>query len=120
MKLGVRFLLSLSLATALASTAAAQSKKEKEDTSTRSLQGQVTDPDDKPVAGAVVQLKDMRSLQVRSFITQDGGAFHFSGLKADADYQVKADYNGASSATRTLSVFDNRRTPVVNLKLEKK
>ena len=97
----------------------AQDRKN-DDPNTRMVQGIVTDAGGKPVQGAVVQLKDMRSLQVRSFITQDGGAFHFSGLKADADYQVKADYNGASSAMRTLSVFDNRRTPVVNLKLEKK
>ena len=34
------------------------------------MQGQVTDADDKPVAGAVVQLKDMHSLQIRSFVTR--------------------------------------------------
>lgn len=101
--------------------AQAQSKKEKrEEAQQRGLQGQVSDPDDKPVSGAVVQLKDLRTLQVRSFITQDDGAYHFSGLKIDNDYQVKADYNGMSSGPKTLSVFDNRRTPVINLKLEKK
>jgi len=119
MKRRSRISLSILLATMFAITASAQ-KKDKEDTSTRALQGQVTDTEAKPVVGAVVQLKDMRTLQVRSFITQDGGNFHFSGLKADTDYQVKADYNGASSAARTLSVFDSRRTPIVNLKLDKK
>jgi hypothetical protein len=119
MKRRSRILLGLVVAVVLAGAASAQ-KKDKEDASTRALQGQVTDSDDKPVVGAVVQLKDMRTLQVRSFITQDGGSYHFSGLKADTDYQVRADYNGASSAARTLSVFDSRRTPIVNLKLEKK
>jgi hypothetical protein len=116
----IRFLLSITLVVVFALSARAQSRKEKEDTNTRSLQGTVTGPDDAPIAGAVVQLKDMRTLQVRSYITQEGGTYHFSGLKADTDYQVKADYNGASSPTRTLSVFDTRRAPVVNLKLEKK
>src|SRR5258708_37517031 len=120
MKRESRVLLSLMLVFGFAITVAAQNKKEKEDPTIRGLQGQVTDADDKPVTGAVVQLKDMRTLQVRSFITQDGGAYHFSGLKADNDYQVKADYNGASSSARTLSVFDSRRAPIVNLKLEKK
>src|SRR5260370_23001324 len=110
-----RILLSLAVAAAFAVSAAAQSKKEKqEEASARSLQGQVTDPDDKPVVGAVVQLKDMRTLQVRSFITQDGGSYHFSGLKTDTDYQVKADYNGASSASRTLSGFADPKTPIAN------
>jgi hypothetical protein len=72
------------------------------------------------VVGAVVQLKDMRTLQVRSYITQEQGSYHFSGLKTDIDYQVKADYSGMSSGSRTLSVFDNRKSPIVNLKLEKK
>jgi hypothetical protein len=116
-----RILLSFALAAMFALSAAAQTKKEKKDeAAARNLQGTVTDADDKPVVGAVVQLKDMRTLQVRSFITQDGGSYHFSGLKADTDYQVKADYNGVSSGSRTLSVFDDRKTPIVNLKLEKK
>jgi protocatechuate 3,4-dioxygenase beta subunit len=124
MKRGTNSLTVLAVAAALilntAGIAAAQNKKEKEDTSTRSLQGTVFDPDDKPVNGAVVQLKDMRTLQVRSFITQDQGSYHFSGLKTDIDYQVKADYNGLSSGSKTLSVFNTQRTPTINLKLEKK
>ena len=35
-------------------------------------------------------------------------------------YQVKADHNELSSGWKTLSVFDNRKAPVMNLKLEKK
>src|SRR5467141_1533817 len=72
---------------------AQESKKNKEDATTRVVQGVVVDADDKPVTGAVVLLKDMRTLQVRSFIAQDGGAYHFSGLKTDNDYELKADSN---------------------------
>jgi hypothetical protein len=104
---------------ALALAAPAQ-KKDKNDANTRTLQGTVTDPEEKPVTGAVVQLKDMRTLQVRSFISQDDGSYHFSGLKVDNDYQVKADHNDRSSGWKTLSVFDARKDPVMNLKLEKK
>ena len=98
----------------------AQKNKDKEDPTVRSLQGQVNDPDDKPVAGAVVQLKDTRTLQVRSFITQDTGEYRFSGLRADTDYEIKADYNGMSSDTKRLSNFDTRKIALVNLKLNKK
>jgi hypothetical protein len=102
-----------------AATASAQ-KKKKEDAGTRTVQGMVVDADDKAVPGAVVQLKDMRSLQVRSFIAQDDGAYHFSGIKSDVDYQLKAMSQGSESAWKTLSVFDDRKTAIINLKLEKK
>ena len=114
-----RVLSVIGLALALAVVAPAQ-KKEKKDTTTRSLQGTVTDSSDKPVGGAVVQLKDGRTLQVRSFISQPDGSYHFSGLKVDNDYQVKADHDAETSGWKTLSVFDNRAEPVLNLKLDKK
>ncbi len=99
---------------------AQQTKKEKKEAAAeRIVQGTVYDPDDKFVNGAVVQLKDQRSLQVRSFITQENGAYHFSGLKIDNDYQMKADYNGMTSGWKTLSVFDTRKEPIINLKLAK-
>jgi len=94
-------------------------KEKREAAAERVVQGTVTDPDSKFVNGAVVQLKDGRSLQVRSFITQQNGEYHFSSLKIDNDYQLKADFNGMTSGWKTLSVFDTRKVPVVNLKLEK-
>ena len=109
-------ILSLTLVCALP----AQKKKDKEDSATRTLQGLVTDKDGNPASGAVVQLKDLRTLQIRSFITKDDGVYFFSGLKVDDDYQVKADRNGLSSDTKRLSVFDSRKTATINLKLEKK
>ncbi len=115
----MRILTMLALVLALALAAPAQ-KKDKNEATTRGLAGTVTDSDEKPVTGAVVQLKDMRTLQVRSFISQEDGSYHFSGLKVDNDYQVKADHNDRSSGWKTLSVFDARREPVMNLKLEKK
>jgi len=115
-----RSILAAVLALACAATLPAQNKKEKDDPTVRNLQGQVVDSDDKPAVGAVVQLKDTRTLQVRSFITQANGDYHFSGLRADTDYEIKADFNGMSSDNRRLSTFDNRKTATVNLKLNKK
>jgi hypothetical protein len=115
-----RSMLAAVLALACAATLPGQNKKEKDDPTVRSLQGQVVDSDDKPAAGAVVQLKDTRTLQVRSFIAQANGEYRFSGLRADTDYEVKADFNGMSSDNRRLSNFDNRKIATVNLKLNKK
>lgn len=104
----------------LSSLQAQESKKEKRQAATeRTLEGTVSDPDGKFIDGAVVQLKDMRTLQVRSFYTQKNGAYHFSGLKLDIDYEVRAAYNDFSTPWKRLSIFDSRKTPVINLKLEK-
>jgi len=119
MKQAARVLALVGLALTLAAVAPAQ-KKDKSEANTRSLTGLVLDGSDNPVGGAVVQLKDARTLQVRSFITQADGSYHFASLKIDNDYQVKADHDGASSGWKTLSIFDSRKTPILNLKLEKK
>jgi hypothetical protein len=98
----------------------AEKKKKDEDAGTRTLQGLVTDKDDQPVASAVVQLKDLRTLQIRSYLTKEDGAYHFGGLKIDTDYQVRASLGDAASGSKTLSVFDSRKIATINLKLEKK
>jgi hypothetical protein len=84
----------------------------------RPVSGFVTDADGKPVVGAVVQLKNTRTLQVRSFITRDKGDYYFSGLSKDVDYELKAEFSGRSSPTRTLSSFDTKAEPTINLQLK--
>lgn len=106
----------LMLALALPSLA---EKKDKEDTGKRSVQGIVTDGTDRAIDGAVVQLKNTKTLQVISFITQKDGTYRFHGLSPDVDYILKADHNGASSGNKTLSSFDSRSKAVINLKISK-
>ncbi|HYO82453.1 MAG TPA: carboxypeptidase-like regulatory domain-containing protein [Bryobacteraceae bacterium] len=99
---------------------AAQGKRDgKENITTRSVQGVVTDGQDNPLENAVVQLKDTRSLQIRSFITRNNGTYHFHGLSKDIDYELKADHQGKSSDPRRLSSFDSRPQAVMNLKVSK-
>jgi hypothetical protein len=106
---------------AVLTVTAQDSKKDKRQAATeRMVQGTVRDADDKPVNSAEVQLKDKRTLQVRSFITHEDGEYHFSGLKIDNDYDLKANYKGMTSGWKTLSVFDTRKEPVMNLKVDKK
>jgi hypothetical protein len=103
---------------AVAALPAQDGRKLSEDPNTRSLQGAVSDSSGKPVQGAVVQLKDTKSLQIRSFYTEADGGYHFAGLSSNTDYEVKADHNGSSSGSKTLSNFDGRKTAVINLKLK--
>jgi len=90
------------------------------ESATRSVQGSVSNPDDSAAVGAVVQLKNMKTLQIRSFITLQDGTYRFFELSPDVDYELKADFQGASSGPKTLSSFDSRKKAVINLKLNKK
>jgi hypothetical protein len=103
-----------------APAAIAQKKNKSEGSNTRSVSGEVTGPDDVPVNGAVVQLKNTKTLDIRSFITQDNGSYRFNGLSTDIDYELRAEFNGMSSPTKTLSSFDDRKAATINLKLNKK
>ena len=105
----------------LAGPGLAQSKKDKDaEANLRSVQGQVTNPEGNAVGGAVVHLKNTKTLQVRSFITKTDGTYSFQGLNTNVDYELKAESQGASSDSRTLSSFDSRNQAVINLKLNKK
>jgi len=97
----------------------AQGKKKGEEQN-RSVKGTVTAADDQAVTGAVVQLKNTKTLQIRSFITKSDGSYYFLGLSPDIDYELRADYQGASSGTKPLSSFDSRKEAIINLKLNSK
>jgi hypothetical protein len=99
---------------------AGQGKRSDEDINTRSVRGVVTDASGNRVENAVVQLKDTKSLQIRSFITATDGAYHFAGLSTNVEYQLKAAHEDYSSSSKRLSVFDSKRIATINLKLKKK
>jgi hypothetical protein len=89
----------------------------------RSLDGTVTN-DGEPIKGAVVQLENRATLEIRSYITQQDGQYHFAGLRFDVDYQVWAqrgdrgsqDYR--RSQRKTLSQFNSKASVRIDLALE--
>ena len=86
----------------------------------RSIEGSVLNAEGDPIAGAVVLLKDTKSLQVRSYIAQSDGRYHFYGLSTDINYQVRAQSGDLTSKTKTVSVFDSHKLVKLNLKVSKK
>lgn len=95
----------------------AEQGKNKGGQTTRSVQGVVTGPDEAPVVGAVVQLKNLKNLAIRSFITQEKGEYYFHELSTDVDYELSARSDNMTSGTKTLSSFDSRKEAIINLKL---
>ena len=84
----------------------------------RTLTGTVIDKGDKPVAEAVVYLKNTKSLAIKTYISQNDGTYRFPELSRNADYEVFAQKNGDKSKTKTLSQFDDREKPNINLQIE--
>ena len=84
----------------------------------RVVQGKVVDKANSIVKGAVVYLKDTRSLAVKSFFSNDQGEYRFSQLAQNIDYELWAEKDGKKSATKTISSFDNRNNFQIILKIE--
>jgi Carboxypeptidase regulatory-like domain len=87
---------------------------------TRAIEGTVLSSAGAPVSGAVVLLKNVKTLQVRSFIAQQDGKYRFYGLSTDVNWQLRAEAGGMTSKTKTVSVFDSHPRVMLNLKLDRK
>ena len=107
-------------ATLLACCVAFGQKGGKQDSTIREVEGAVTDASGSPIEKAVVQLKDTKTLQVQSFITDSAGHYHFAGLSTDVEYQLKAEHNGESTGWKTLSLFNTKKVATINFKLKSK
>ena len=89
----------------------------KNEPQTRTVTGQVTDKSEAPLSGAIVYLENIRTQQVKTYITDDGGNYRFSSLSPNVDYQIRAEYQGHKSDIKTLSSFDSRSNIVLYLRI---
>jgi len=83
----------------------------------RVLTGTVMDKSDKPIPNAVVYLKNEKTLNVRSYFADKDGNYRFPQLERNVDYEVYAELDGKRSDTKTVSQFDDRNAPHVNLRI---
>ena len=97
----------------------AQQDKKREAT-LRTVHGTVIDAKQNPIADSVVYLKNVRTQDVKTHIADEAGQYRFSGLDPNVDYEIHAEHADLSSATHSISSFDNRKDIEVILKLDKK
>ncbi len=103
---------------AIALSLAALSAPAEGESQTRSVSGQVLDKQDAPLPDAVVHLKNTKTLALKTFITDSGGNYRFSGLSPNVDYELHAELKGRRSSTKTLSSFDSRKDVTIHLRID--
>ena len=86
----------------------------------RTVRGTVVNASDSPVPGAVVYLKNMKTLTVRTYFSSATGRYHFSGLDPNVNYQIHAENQNLTSASHVISSFDSSPDIVIDLKIDRK
>ncbi len=105
---------SAAILTAFPTSVAAKQKAPVE----RVVDGKVTNKSDAAISGAVVYLKDSRSLAMKTYITDEAGHFHFGQLSQNTDYELWAVSNGARSKSKAISSFDDKSAYNFTLKVD--
>lgn len=115
----LRIMLTIALGAVAVLPIAAQGDK-KAEAQLRTVHGSVLDKDETPVPSSVVYLLNAKTQAVKTYISDDAGAYRFSGLDPNVDYEIHAEHDDLQSSTRTVSSFDSRKDIEVILKLAHK
>jgi hypothetical protein len=87
-------------------------------TNDRVVQGKVELSSGGMAKGAIVYIKNGKTLEVRTYISTADGSYRFGQLNPDADYTVWAEYQGKKSKERTISSFDTKKVFNIPLRID--
>jgi hypothetical protein len=93
-------------------------KAKKPDKSIRDLTGTVYDSKNNRIAGAVVRLTDTETGEGQEMTTAKDGSYRFEDTKRETTYKVTAQFNSLQATPRSLTPYDTRNEPNLNLTLE--
>jgi len=83
----------------------------------RNLSGIVTGGSREPIRGAVVELRDDKTNEVVTYLTDGTGRYNFKRLDGGTDYEVWVLFRGHRSPTHSISKFDNHLQKVIDFRV---
>jgi hypothetical protein len=101
----------------LCASAAAFAQDDNKSSQLRTVHGTVVDNSENPAPNSVVYLLNDKTQAVKTYFADEKGAYHFSGLDPNVDYEIHAEKGDMTSATRKISSYDSRRDMEMTLKL---
>jgi pimeloyl-ACP methyl ester carboxylesterase len=84
----------------------------------KNVHGIVQDSRGKPLAGARVFIRNVKTNVIRTLTTDEKGAYQQMALPPSVDYEVYAEFRGKTSDKRLVSGFLNRQDNVLNFQLD--
>jgi pimeloyl-ACP methyl ester carboxylesterase len=84
----------------------------------KNVHGAVQDARGKPIAGARVFIRDMKSNVTRTLTTDQEGIYKVYALPPTVDYEVYAEFKGQASEKKFVSSFLNREDNVLNFQID--
>jgi Carboxypeptidase regulatory-like domain len=81
----------------------------------RAVHGNVMDKDQSPIASSIVYLRDKKTDDVKTQISDSQGHYQFTGLDPNVDFEIYAEFKHRKSSKHTISSFDSRNDIEINL-----
>ncbi|MGB6482935.1 MAG: carboxypeptidase-like regulatory domain-containing protein [Candidatus Acidiferrales bacterium] len=81
----------------------------------RTVHGNVMDKDQNPIASGIVYLRNKKTNNVKTQISDSQGHYQFSGLDPNVDFEIHAEFKHRKSSKHTISSFDSRNDIEINL-----
>ncbi len=87
-------------------------------TAQRVILGKVLTTTGAPIQGAIVYLKNTKSLEVRTYISTQDGSYRFGQLSTESDFTLWAESGGKKSKEKGISSFDTKKQFDIDLKID--
>ena len=81
----------------------------------RAVHGNVMDKDQNPIADGIVYLRNKKTDNVKTQISDSQGHYQFTGLDPNDDFEIHAEFKHRKSSRHTISSFDSRNDIEINL-----